>query len=147
MATQSTTKTATPPSSRSRAPHPPMAKRTHTISVRVHAGEYATLDTRRDAAGIKEMGAYVRQAVLAQRPPQAVVPAANREAWVALARTASNLNQLTAHLNAGHLPGAPDPVSLHALLVTLTEEARALRLALLGVAPEEPGGEEPEGAG
>jgi len=145
MATQSTTKTATPPSSRSRAPHPPMLKRIYTISVRVHAGEYATLDARRDAAGIKEMGAYVRQAVLAQRPPPAVVPAVNREAWVALARTASNLNQLAAHLNAGHLPGAPHPMCLSDLLVTLTEEVRALRLALLGVAPEEPGGERTEG--
>ncbi len=147
MATQSTTKIPATLSSRSRAPHPPMAKRTHTISVRVHAGEYATLDARRDAAGIKEMGAYVRQAVLAQRPPPAVVPAVNREAWVALARTASNLNQLTAHLNAGHLPGAPDSIHLNALLVTLTEEVRTLRLTLLGVAPEEPGGEEPGGAG
>lgn len=147
MATQSTTKMTTSPSSRSRAPHPPMAKRTHTISVRVHAGEYATLDARRDAAGVKEMGAYVRQAVLAQRPPQAVVPAVNREAWVALARTASNLNQLAAHLNAGHLPGASNPLYLNALLVTLTEEVRALRLALLGVAPEEPGGAGPGGAG
>ncbi len=115
-----------------------MAKRTHTIGVRVHAGEYATLDARRDAAGIKERGAYVRQAV---------VPAVNREAWVALARTASNLNQLTAHLNAGHLPGAPHPMYLSDLLVTLTEEVRALRLALLGVAPEEPGGAGPGGGG
>lgn len=124
-----------------------MAKRTHTISVRVHAGEYATLDARRAAAGIKEMGAYVRGAVLAQRPPQAVVPAVNREAWVALARTASNLNQLTAHLNAGHLPGAPHPVSLHTLLVALTEEVRALRLTLLGAASEEPEGAGPGGGG
>jgi len=124
-----------------------MAKRTHTISVRVHAGEYATLDARRDAAGVKEMGAYVRAAMLAQRPPQAVVPAVNREAWMALARTASNLNQLTAHLNAGHFPSAPHLVSLHALLVTLTEEVRTLRLALLGVAPEEPEGKEPGGGG
>ncbi len=145
MATQTPTKTTTPPSSRSRASHPPMAKRTHTISVRVHAGEYATLDARRDAAGIKEMGAYVRQAVLAQRPPPSVVPAVNREAWVALARTASNLNQLTAHLNAGHLPDAPNPMHLHALLVTLIEEVRVLRLALLGVAPEKPEADRPEG--
>lgn len=147
MATHTTPTTPTPssPSSRSRAPRPPMAKRTHTISVRVNAGEYATLDARRDAAGRKEMGAYVRQAVLAQRPPHAVVPAVNREAWVALARTASNLNQLAAHLNAGHLPGTPDPRSLHALLMTLGEEVRALRLALLGVAPEEPGDDAPEG--
>ncbi len=147
MAAHTTPTTPAPssPSSRSRAPRPPMAKRTHTISVRVNAGEYATLDARRDAAGMKEMGAYVRQAVLAQRPPHAVVPAVNREAWVALARTASNLNQLVAYLNARHLPGASHPVSLHALLVTLTEEVRALRLALLGVAPEEPGGERTEG--
>ncbi len=122
-----------------------MAKRTHTISVRVNAGEYATLDARRDAAGMREMGAYVRQAVLAQHPPYAVVPAANRETWVALARTASNLNQLMAHLNAGHLPGTPDPRSLHALLMTLDEEVRTLRLALLGVAPEKSGDDAPGG--
>jgi hypothetical protein len=117
------------------APTPPL--RTHTISVRVNAAEYAALAARRDAAGIKEMGAYLRQAVLAHQPPRAVVPALNREAWRELARTASNLNQLTAHLNAGNLRDPPGAAPLRDVLTTLTAEVRLLRLALLGVAPEE----------
>lgn len=118
--------------------------RTHTISVRVNAREYAELAARRDAAGIKEMGAYLRRAVLARQPPRAVVPTVNREAWRDLAQTASNLNQLTAHLNAGNL-GDPDGAArLGAVVATLTEEVRVLRLALLGVEPE--GMERNEGA-
>jgi hypothetical protein len=105
--------------------------------VRVNAREYAELAARRDAAGIKEMGAYLRMAVLARRPPRAVVPAVNRAAWRDLARTASNLTQLTAHLNAGNLRDPGTGARLGAVLATLTEEVRALRLALLGVEPEE----------
>ncbi len=116
-------------------PPPPML-RTHTISVRVNAREYAELTVRRDAAGIKEMGAYLRRAVLARQPPRAVVPAVNRAAWQDLARTASNLNQLTAHLNAGNLGDPGGAARLGAVLATLTEEVRVLRLALLGVEPE-----------
>jgi len=111
--------------------------RTHTISVRVNAAEYAALAARRDAVGMREMGAYLRTAVLAQRPPQAVVPVVNRQAWQELARTASNLNQLTAHLNAGNLRDPPGAAPLRDVLTTLTAEVRLLRLALLGVAPEE----------
>ncbi len=110
--------------------------RTYTISVRVNAREYAALAARRDAAGIKEMGAFLRMAVLAQQPPRAVVPAVNREAWRDLARTASNLNHLTAHLNAGNLHNPGGTAQIEAVLATLTAEVRQLRLALLGV-PEE----------
>ncbi len=139
MAAATTAKRPDGPSPRRRAPRPPMAKRTRTISVRVHAGEYAALVARRDAAGMREMGAYLRQAVLAQAPPQAVVPTLNREAWGALARTASTLNQLTAHLNAGHALDPAGAAQLRAVLLTLSEEVRGLRLALLGVAADGPG--------
>ncbi len=115
----------------------PETLRTHTLSVRVNAAEYAALAARRDAAGMREMGAYLRMAVLAQRPPRAVVPVVNRQAWQDLARTASNLNQLTAHLNAGQRLDATGTARLWETLTTLGEEVRALRLALLGVAPEE----------
>ncbi len=115
----------------------PETLRTHTISVRVNAAEYAALTARREAAGMREMGAYLRTAVLAQRPPQAVVPVVNRQAWQELARTASNINQLTAHLNAGNLRDPPGAAPLRDVLTTLTAEVRRLRLALLGVAPEE----------
>jgi len=115
---------------------PPPMLRTRTISVRVNAREYAELTARRDAAGIKEMGAYLRMAVLAQQPPRAVVPTVNRAAWRELAHTASNLNQLTAHLNAGNLRDPGGGARLGAVLATLTAEVRWLRLTLLGIAPE-----------
>ncbi len=51
--------------------------------------------------------------------------------------TASNLNQLTAHLNAGNLRDPPGAAPLRDVLTTLTAEVRLLRLVLLGVAPEE----------
>jgi len=114
----------------------PETLRTHTLSVRVNAAEYAALTARRDAVGMREMGAYLRTAVLAQRPPQAVVPVVNRQAWQDLARTASNLNQLTAHLNAGNLRDPTGTARLRETLLTLTAEVRALRLALLGVVPD-----------
>ena len=116
------------------APTPPL--RTHTISMRVNAAEYAALTARRDAVGMREMGAYLRTAVLAHRPPQAVVPVVNRQAWQELARTASNLNQLTTHLNAGNLRDPTGTARLRETLLTLTAEVRALRLALLGVVPD-----------
>ncbi len=126
-----------PSSPPSGIPVPPTPMlRTYTISVRVNAREYAALAARRDAAGIKEMGAFLRMAVLAQQPPRAVVPAMNREAWRDLARTASNLNHLTAHLNAGNLRNPGGTAQIEAVLATLTAEVRQLRLALLGV-PEE----------
>ncbi len=114
----------------------PETLRTHTLSVRVNAAEYAELAARRDAVGMREMGAYLRTVVLAQRSPQAVVPVVNRQAWQDLARTASNLNQLTAHLNAGNLRDAIGTARLRETLLTLTAEVRALRLALLGVVPD-----------
>ncbi len=115
----------------------PETLRTRTLSVRVNVAEYVELAARRDAVGMREMGAYLRTAVLAQRPPQAVVPTVNRQAWQELARTASNLNQLTAHLNAGHRLDATGTAWLWETLTTLREEVRTLRLALLGVIPEE----------
>ncbi len=134
MPSSSSPRTTSPPG----IPVPPVATlRMRMISVRVNAAEYAALAARRDAAGMREMGAYLRTAVFAQRPPQAVVPVVNRQAWQELARTASNLNQLTAHLNAGNLRDPPGAAPLRDVLTTLTAEVRLLRLALLGVVPEE----------
>ena len=77
-------------------------RRDAVIGVRVNAGERALLADRAAAAGW-DVGTYLREAGLRRRVV-GTVPAVNVEAWRALARTTSNLNQLTAHLNAGHLP-------------------------------------------
>jgi hypothetical protein len=117
-------------------PPPPAALRTHTISVRVNGAERAELERRRAAAGLREMGAYLRAAVLGQRPPRAVVPEINRCAWQELARTAANVNQLTAHLNGGGRLDATGTVRMAVVLEDLRREVEALRLALLG-SPED----------
>ncbi len=109
-------------------------RRDTVIGVRVNAGERALLADRAAAAGW-DVGTYLREAGLRRRVV-GTVPAVNVEAWRALARTTSNLNQLTAHLNAGHRPDPTGTRRLGETLTALAEAVRALRLALLGVTPE-----------
>lgn len=78
------------------APLPPDERREHCVSVRVNAGELATLDSRR---GVYQRGEWLRMAALDKLPP--TIPAINREAWTELARAAGNLNQIARSLNAG----------------------------------------------
>ncbi len=70
-------------------------RRGHCVSVRVNAGELATLDARR---GVYQRGEWLRMAALDKLPP--VIPAINTEAWSELARAAANLNQIAKALNA-----------------------------------------------
>ncbi len=109
-------------------------RRDAVIGVRVNAGERALLADRAAAAGW-DVGTYLREAGLRRRVV-GTVSAVNVEAWRALARTTGNLNQLTAHLNAGHLHDPTGAERLEETLTTLAEEVRVLRLALLGVTPE-----------
>jgi len=73
-------------------------KRGNTVSVRLNDAELERLDSQRDAVQMQR-GEYLRAAALHRLPP--TIPAVNREAWVALARTAANLNQIAHRLNAG----------------------------------------------
>jgi len=109
-------------------------RRDAVIGVRVNAGERALLADRAATAGW-DVGTYLREAGLRRRVV-GTVPSVNVEAWRALARTTSNLNQLTAHLNAGHRPDPTGTRRLGETLTALAEAVRALRLALLGVTPE-----------
>ncbi len=109
-------------------------RRDAVIGVRVNAGERALLADRAAAAGW-DVGTYLREAGLRRRVV-GVAPAVNVAAWRELARTTSNLNQLTAHLNAVHRPDPTDTGRLGETLTALAEEVRVLRLVLLGVTPE-----------
>ncbi len=109
-------------------------RRDAVIGVRVNAGERALLADRAAAAGW-DVGTYLREAGLRRRVVGAV-PSVNVEAWRALARTTSNLNQLTAHLHAVHRPDPTGTRRLGETLTALAEAVRVLRLALLGVTPE-----------
>lgn len=114
-----------------RPPACPEERRGYTIALRVNDRERAELERRRTAAGFTELGAYVRRAVLAQRPPRAGTPAVNVRAWQELARTAGNLNQLTAHLNGGGRLDATGTARLADALEDMATEVRALRAALI----------------
>lgn len=71
-------------------------KRLVTVSVRLSPVEAAALDSQR---GTRQRGAYLRD-VWTRTAPQPI-PAINSEAWVELARCASNLNQIARFLNSG----------------------------------------------
>ena len=110
---------AEPPRKRKRGPKPkdPADRRDHSVTARLTDAEIRDLDRRR---GRMARGEYLRRAALNRLPPQ--VPPINREAWVALARTAANLNQLARHANE---QGAADADDVRAIV-------QQLRAALIG---------------
>jgi len=112
-------------------------RRTERIALYLTPAERAELERRTAMTGWRDVGTYVRRAIMAQRSPRATVPQLNVQAYGELARTAANLNQLTRHLNEG---GALDGVTAARLGVELEHlggEVRALRLGLLGIKGEE----------
>lgn len=116
-----------PPSSpkRRHGPTPKSSdeKRKHSISCRLTDAELATIDARR---GKVRRGEWLRIAALS-KPPR-IVPELNRLAWVDLARSASNLNQLTHAINSGSTPSC----DLAHVIADLRRDLDALRLLLIG---------------
>ena len=114
---------------RKRKPGPkPLAlanKREHCVSVRLNSGELAELDTARAPARMQR-GAYLRAASQGKLP--LTIPSINREAWVNLARVASNLNQYQQRINEGLATGHPPEV-----IQALAELVQKLRAELLGM--------------
>ena len=98
-------------------PKPPEQLRTHCVSVRLSTAELEQLDQRR---GPLQRGEWLRVAALDVLPP--TIPELNRDAWEALSRSASNLNQLAYRLNTGDVPELGEVLA----------ELRAFRSALIG---------------
>lgn len=98
-----------------------------TIGVRVNAAELSELESKAEAAGVS-VTEWLRLAGLRQRAPVSIVPAINREAWAVLAKSASNLNQLTKSVNEGRNLG----VDVNALRI-MYREIQTLRQQLLGL--------------
>lgn len=101
----------------------------HVMTVRLRPEEHAELDARRRAAGYRGFSGYVRDAVLAQRPPKAAAPLVNVQEYGKLGALANNLNQLARHLNAGNI--LDDSGELAGILEATQRELRRLRHALL----------------
>ncbi|WP_148268693.1 MobC domain-containing protein [Komagataeibacter medellinensis] len=106
-------------------------RRWHSVSCRLTDDELALVDARR---GKVRRGEWLRLSALG-KPPR-IVPELNRVAWVDLARSASNLNQIAHAVNCGEVPAGGD---LASVLDALRADLDALRLAMIG------GGDEGEG--
>lgn len=102
-------------------------KRQCQITVRLTADQY---DQLRRQAGQHTVSAVVRDRVLGETTQEAlIVPPLNRSAWIELARTAANINQLTQHANLGL---APDWDLILKELASLSATIAALRSAMIG---------------
>ena len=106
------------------APRPTEEIRKTRVSVYFSLAELAELDRRR---GGMDRSEWLRRAGLGKRAILPI-PAINRDAWVALARTTANLNQLMRAIHAGQLLG----IDL-AVIEELYGQVVDLRWDLLGV--------------
>lgn len=119
----------TRPQRRRRGGRPPATDpRSERVTVRFTLAEHVDLANRAAEAGL-ELSEFIRRTALGRRV-QAPVPPLNREAWLALAPTAANLNQLATHLNRGGVVHGDD---LADVLRSLHEDVQALRRALIAV--------------
>lgn len=106
--------------------------RSYRVTLRFSESEYQQLQANTQNAGVT-ISAFIRACLQGKHVPgkPAPVPAINREAWAALAKSASNLNQLTKAINEGHDLG----VDVNALRI-MYREIQTLRQQLLGIADD-----------
>ena len=107
---------------RGRKPKSALEKRQHLVACRLTDAEQAQLARGR---GALTAGEWLRTLALARRLPRPI-PSINLEAYRALARAASNLNQLSRRANAA------DQLDIAALAATLA----SFRAAIVGVGSE-----------
>jgi hypothetical protein len=109
----------------------PVDIRATTIGVRVAPAEYEALKTKAMQMDMTP-AQFLRDAALKRRLPSPPVPEANRAEYAYLSRLSANLNQLV------RLANSDQPVVVaNGLLERLADEARRLRLALIGAGGRE----------
>lgn len=96
--------------------------RDHVISVRMNPEELAELDGQRMNAGDYKRGEWLRM-TWQDVKPETRIPAVNAKAYVALAQSAANLNQIARYLNEGG--------EVLGRMAVIEEELAAFRVALL----------------
>jgi len=110
---------------------PSPARRVVRYTLYLSPEELATLRKRAAASQSQGVSAYIRETALRRAPP-AAIPTVNREAYVALARLAGNLNQIAHHLNAGNAVTAELGRQLSGQVAEVAELVRRLRLDIAG---------------
>ena len=108
---------------------PAIGHRAYRVTLRFSESEYKQLQENAENARTS-VSAFIRARLQGKRVhgKPAPVPAINREAWAALARSAANLNQLTKAVNEGR----GIEVDIKALRI-MYREVQTLRQQLLGV--------------
>jgi hypothetical protein len=103
--------------------------RAYRVTLRFSESEYQQLQENAENAGVT-LSTFIRACLQGKRVAgkPAPVPAINREAWAALAKSASNLNQLTKAANEGRNL----EVDINALRI-MYREIQTLRQQLLGI--------------
>lgn len=97
-----------------------------TLRLRVNAAELAAIQEKANEMNMP-VGSWLRHAALARQLPARPVPAINRDAYTALGKIGSNINQLARLAHQGKAPLATQP------LEELEELLRKIKLSLLGV--------------
>ena len=122
-------------SQKGRPGRPPLddsrSRRETIIRLRVNEDEELALRASAERAGLS-LSAFLRQAGLGVRIHE-TVPEVNREAWLELARTAANLNQLVHEMHMNSVRFGPDVIGRAVEVVEATRrEVGRLRVGLLG---------------
>lgn len=108
---------------------PSIDHRIHRVTLRFSESEYRQLQENAESARVT-ISAFIRSCLQGKRihGKPAPIPAINRDAWMALARSAANLNQLTKAINEGHNLG----IDVNTLRL-MYREVQTLRQQLIGV--------------
>lgn len=102
-------------------PKPPEELRTNRISLRLTDNELASIQDRAGTTNPKQVANFIRKVSLGKRLPSRI-PELNREAWVSLSRSASNLNQIAKAINSEE----------HVDVALIERQLAEFRLALIG---------------
>lgn len=107
---------------------PSIDNRIHRVTLRFSESEYRQLQENAKHARVT-VSAFIRSCLQGKRVrgKPAPVPTINRDAWMALARSAANLNQLTKAINEGRSFG----IDVNALRL-MYREIQTLRQQLVG---------------
>lgn len=79
-------------------PKPPDEIRSKRFSIRLTDTEFEEIKTRAGTENPKQIADYIRKCSLNKKLPNKI-PEINRDAWVALSRSASNINQIAKRVN------------------------------------------------
>jgi len=107
-------------------------KRTQEVRLYLTLSERTELERRAHLTGMRDVGLYIRRAVMAQRAPRAITPEVNREMLVEMRRIGVNINQIARDTNATHSLGILRAAELERHYRALRDLLEEVGMALSG---------------